>query len=1173
MHIKRFKRKKKKKLLTRITKLPWKWMMILGPIFVVIFCIVYGAFFLPSVKDASELSFAESTIIYDREALLPGAKPEQHILYVIHGDENREYMSLEEISPWMSQATVAIEDDQFYSHFGFDLPALVKVFIHEAFGIGPKRGGSTITQQLAKQVFLSSERSYIRKFKELLLSIKLEWHYSKDEILELYLNKIPYGNNAYGVEAAARTYFGKSARDLTITESAILASIPNRPTTYNPYGPNKDLLMGYYDYKDYYKTEAEARASEESITTPETTNETDNTEAEEIESNLENEEITDDIQDGNKLKVYKKGRKDLVLQRMLELDFITQEQFQQAWGEGLYTDFKRAKADIKAPHFVFYVRQQMEDKYGKEFLDKGGLRIYTTLDPDVQNAAEEVIAQKSANYATAYGANNVALTSINPDNGEILAYIGGKDFFDDTNDGQVDVLTSRRQPGSSFKPMVFAAGFEEGYAPGSVVFDVETDFGNNYKPQNFDQKFRGPTSFRKALNASLNIPAIKMAYLATPDKVLKVADKIGIKYEGDSDTHGVAIGVGVAEVEPLSHINAYQTFAGDGSYYEPTAILEIRNADGKVLEKTNTEDFKKEGLDPEVAAMVRNILTDETTRPTTDDFDWNNLLQLAKLNNGAKTGTSNRVINNPEFNREIPESDDNRRFTTVPGDSWTIGFTPHLVTGVWVGNNRGKPMKSGSTGMTVAAPIWKATMENAHEILIKKGADPDKEYNEPKPLQIKEINALSGKLATEDTPENLRVTDVFPSFNLPTETDNSIIEKEINIFTGKEADEKTPKAFIRKVKILNLASLKPDLPNWQTPVEEWLNEHPEFLISLGVELEEESEEDDTEENKTNNWRIPEVLLRDLPPFLQKRIRDMQERGEDIDWSQLQDPSDQSAPKISILSPKSKVTTGQINVMVSTQAKYPIESVEYYLDDELIYQAKKSPFTGKFTIPEDFNFRSKHTIKAVLLDENFGIAEDEITVTVGADDKGPEIIILGPFSNQSIPINSEIQIQAQVTDLQSSVDRVEFLVNNKSLGISTTPPFTRSFTPTDRGRKTIAIKAWDTQGNVSNKSIPVNIERENIIEETNPFISEIDQRFRTVYIETTFPSPDKIEAAQLVISKPEKIILQVNWDEITRYKQVYLPKDKNLSGTATAALYIKRFGEDKMQKINQRTINF
>jgi peptidoglycan glycosyltransferase len=407
---------------------------------------------------------------------------------------------------------------------------------------------------------------------------------------------------------------------------------------------------------------------------------------------------------------------------------------------------------------VFYVREQVENKYGQEFLSQGGLQIYTTLDPDIQAQAEETVRIKTEGYANVYGAENVAMAAINPDNGEILAYIGGKDWFNTEADGQVDVLTSSRQPGSSFKPLVYAAAFMAGYSPATVVFDVETDFGAGYTPQNFNERFQGPVSVRNALNQSLNIPAIKMAALATAEKVLELTQKLNIPFEGDADMHGVAIGIGVAELQPLAHIASFQAFAGDGSINDPVAILEIRNAAGDVLEKIDPEANKRPGLDPQIAALVRNILTDEQARPVTDGFAWNTFLELApNFNSGAKTGTSNRVIKNPVFNEGEEESDNNRRFLTVPGDSWTIGFTPHLVSGVWVGNNRGKPMKSGATGLTVAAPVWKNFMDEAHKILVEKGADPDKKYQEPTPLASVEINRLTGKRVTKQTPAHLRV--------------------------------------------------------------------------------------------------------------------------------------------------------------------------------------------------------------------------------------------------------------------------------------------------------------------------------------------------------------------------------------------------------------------------------
>lgn len=1149
---------------------------------------VYGAFFLPSVKDAAELSFAESTIIYDRGALEPGAKPENHILYVIHGDENRDYIPLEEISPWVPKATLAIEDDQFYHHFGFDLPALVKVFLHEAFGLGSKRGGSTITQQLAKQVFLSSERSYTRKFKELLLSIKLEWHYSKDEILELYLNKIPYGNNAYGIEAAARTYFGKSARDLTIAESAILASIPAAPTRFSPYGSNVDLLMGYYEYENY-STEAEARAAADAET-EENPAPTPAAEATPTEADAEAPATEDDNE--GKLKVYKKGRKDLVLQRLLDLEMITPNQFYQAWSEATDLEFKRGVSDIVAPHFVFYVREQVEAKYGQEFLSQGGLQIYTTLDPEIQQQAESTIALKTAGYANVYGAENVAMVALNPDNGEILAYVGGKDWFDRDADGQVDVLTSRRQPGSSFKPLVYAAAFMEGFAPATVAFDVETDFGGGYVPQNFDEKFLGPVSLRSALNRSLNIPAIKMAALATPEKILALAKALGVKYDGDADTHGVAIGVGVAEVEPLSHIASFQAFTGDGSFHDPIGILEIRNAAGKVLEKVNHEDTKREGLDSQIAALVRNVLTDETARPVTGEgeeaFDWNTFLELKpEFNSGAKTGTSNRVIKNPEFNTELPESDDNRRFLTVPGDSWTIGFTPHLVAGVWVGNNRGKPMKSGATGMTVAAPVWKNFMDNAHEILLKNGADPEKKYNEPTPLVSVEINRLTAKLATESTPAHLRVTEVYPGYALPTDFDTEAGKVVINMFTGEAADESTPEFAKRTINRLPLASLQPDKESWQVPVQKWINRHPIFMNSLGAQMDVEratTDEDGEEAETTDTWQMPAEWLADLSPSLQRRWRQLQNQAkitnQSVDWQQLTGDQDRDPSSgigndftFKITSPDRTISPGEVNVQVEYNPRTQLEAVEYYWDDSLIYKAVKAPFVGRFKIPTNTSLGSSHTITAVATSTNFKTAEDSRTVRVQRDLAGPNIIFLGPLANQRLPINASVQVVADVTDEQSGVAVVEFFLNDQSLGTDRSAPFSTSFiAPEKMGRHYVLVKAEDLNGNQSEKSIPITVTRETLSEAAEPFIAKAEKNFRTISVVTEFPDPSQIVQAQLVISEPEKVWLQETWDEVQKFKYFYVPVSAT-RGSASVQLYIQRLGEDGLEKIDTKTVRF
>lgn len=1051
---------------------------------------LYTIFILPSVKNAEQLSFAQSTIIYDREALNPEEDPNDHILYVIHGDENRDYIPLEKISPHLVNATLAIEDDGFYKHFGFDVGGIVKAVFAE-LGMGKARGGSTITQQLVKNSFLSRERTYTRKLNELLLSLKVEANYSKDEILELYLNKIPYGSNAHGIEAASRTFFGKSASELTIAESAILASLPVAPTRFSPYGSKIEQLMGYEKF---------------------------------------NEETGE--------KEYKKGRKDLVLQRMLDLKMITFDEFQQAWAESKTIEFKTHRIDIKAPHFVFLVREQLENKFGKDFLKNGGLRIYTTLDPKLQEIAETTVVEKSAHYPSTYGAKNAALVSLNPDNGQILAYVGGRDYFDTENDGQVDVLTSERQPGSSYKPYAYAAAFLEGFVPSTVVFDVETDFGGNYRPQNFDGAFSGPVSFRDALNRSLNIPAVKAAYLATPAKVMALAEKAGVLQKGSAEDHGVAIGIGVSEVQPLSHISAYQNFVNSGTYYEPSTLLEVRDAQGKVLETFDKDKQEREGIDPDAAALVRHILTDESTRPTTDGFDWNKLLQLPGIDNGAKTGTSNRIIRNPEFNTELPEDkDENPKFITTPGDSWTIGFSPHMITGVWVGNNRGEPMRPGATGLTVAAPIWRSFMINAHEKLFEQDADPEKPYANTPPLQLQQVNKFSGKIATDKTPKSLVKEEVFASISSPVSLDDSVYEIEIDRRTGLPANRLTPRHRRSKQFILKLESIKPDLPHWNNPVLEWISEHPQFMSSLGT-IEETPDEPLLESTFANE-----------DPTVSKNV--------EKSTRQLSNP-----PTIEIISPRNNGTVGNgiIEVRVSVKSRYDIKGVEFYLNDTFVTSSNTWPYTTSL----DLKSLSKATIKAIAVDKRGAYSEHEIKVNIDSDTQGPEIKFLGPIGNQRIPLNATIHALADITDFGSGVKVAEFFLDDQSLGFDQTAPYEKTFTSSKPlGKRIITIKAWDLHGNISEKSIPIMFDREKTIQESSPQITNIYNYRTSVSVDIVVPNMEKYEWVEIIAEQGNEILYSKQIADPQKFMQFQIPK--NNKGRAKLRLYAKPVDNENIEE--------
>lgn len=1083
-----------------LNNFPWwkRGLVLIGAGFLVL--VLYSLIFLPSVSNNEELIFAESTVIYDRGALEPGADLTQHVLYTIHGDENREFIPLEEISPWVAKATIAIEDDGFYSHMGFDIGGIIKAALNKIFGIGSARGGSTITQQLVKNTFLSSEKTITRKFKEILLSIKMEIVFSKDEILELYLNKIPYGHNAHGIEAAARKFFGKSSRDLTIAEAAILASLPARPTYFSPYGANRNMLMGFYEFD---------------------------------ENTSQNE--------------YKKGRKDLVLQRMLDEEVITFEQFQEAFTEAKEIQFTANRTDIRAPHFVFRVRQMLEDKFGKEFLSNGGLQVFTSLDPELQQIAEDAIELKTPHYAKTYGAQNVALASINPSTGEILAYVGGKDYFNSEIDGQVDVLGSTRQPGSSFKPLVYASAFEAGYAPSSIIFDVETDFGGNYKPQNFDGEFAGPVSARESVNRSLNIPAVKMAYVATPKKIFENAQKLGIQIEGSAEHHGIAIGIGVGEVEPLSHINSYQTFVNGGPWFEPTAILEIRNSEGKVLEKAKFSDNLHDGLDPEAAALVRNILTDETTRPTTggeedeeEAFDWNRYLQLNELDNAAKTGTSNRQVDNPDFDRSKPENEEtNPRKIIAPGDSWTIGFTPQLVTGVWVGNNRGEPMKPGATGLTVAAPVWREYMLNAHELLkTERNINIDESLYPEVELQKRKINKLTGRLASDVTPTELVVEALFASYATPIDIDKTkVVKNRYGVENSKS--------------VLDLTSIKPDMPNWEEPVQEWLREHPRFLSSNGLIR-------DTSEGL------------DLTDFI---TRDPNRQGPQSSRSIQQNNTRSDNPKVAFITPRDNgtISAGRLAVNIEANSKFGIEKVDLYFDDQLITTDKLYPYEKTINIPSSIPQGSTHILEAVATDRGGLQGVAQIEVTVEPDTTGPEIVFIGPVPQERIPINARLDVLVDVKDFQSRVRVVEFLLDGASLNTLQNPPYRHTIqTIGEVGKHDLTIRAWDENGNMNERSIPIYYEREKMIITSDPEITDVKNYRKSASVNLSVPKPEDVEYIMLQAVKDSNIIFEEKITSPAKFTQLQI--EKNTTGKVRLELWTKTH-DKKITRTSQKTVEF
>lgn len=617
---------------------------------------------LPDPNKLLEREVAESTKIYDRTG--------ETILYDIHGEEKRTLISLSDIPQSVRDATIAIEDKGFYQHQGFSLWAMFRTAVTNVF-YSRKAGGSTLTQQFIKNAVFTTEKSYTRKLKEIILAYRLEKKFSKDEILQMYFNEIPYGSNAYGVEAASLKYFGKHAKDLDLAESAVLAAMVQSPSRYSPYGPNKDTLLSRQKY---------------------------------------------------------------VLDLMVEQNMVSKEEAEAA--KNVKLTFKAPNENIIAPHFVMYVKQLLAEKYGEKAIEQEGLKIYTTLDTYKQNVAEEVVKKKTADNEKKYNASNAALVSIDPKTGQVLAMVGSRDYFDDSIDGQVNVALQPRQPGSSIKPIIYAAAFEKGYTPNTILYDVVTNFstsGTSYEPRNYNGKEYGPVSMRKALAGSLNIPAVKTLYLTGLDPVLALSKKLGYTTLTDKDRFGLSLVLGGGEVRLLEHTNAYSAFAREGVIHNPSFILKVEDRNGKVLEEFKNEEERV--FDGNIARQINSVLSDNGERAFI--FGGSNFLTLGNRPVAAKSGTTN-----------------NNR------DAWTIGYTPSLVTGVWVGNNNNTEMKGGADGSVVAAPIWNEYMrtvlgnvniENFNAPNIPKTGKPVLDGTDIGQVKVK-IDKASGLLATEYTP-------------------------------------------------------------------------------------------------------------------------------------------------------------------------------------------------------------------------------------------------------------------------------------------------------------------------------------------------------------------------------------------------------------------------------------
>ncbi len=596
---------------------------------------------MPTIDIIEKQRSGLSTKIYDKTG--------EVLLYDMHQDVRRTFVPLTEISDHVKEATISIEDSGFYSHFGVEPFAVFRAIVRnlqdgDLFG---GQGGSTITQQVVKNTLLVQEKTISRKLKEWVLAVKLERDLTKDEILELYLNEIPYGGTKYGIEEASQGFFGKKANELTLAESAYLAALPQAPSYYSPYGSHKDALD---------------------------------------------------------------ARKNKVLEKMLEFKYITQEEYDAAMQENVaFRPF--TSGSIKAPHFVFYVIDELTKTYGEE-LAQANLTVITTLDWELQKEAERIVYERALENSEKYNASNASLMAVDPKTGGILVMVGSRDYFDEEVDGNFNIGLAKRQPGSSFKPFAYAAAFKKGYTTETVLYDVKTQFstacaksdftseGDCYSPGNYDDAFRGPMTIREALAQSINVPAVKALYLAGMKETIELARSMGISTLEDYKRYGLTLVLGGGEVSLLEMTSAYGVFANEGYKNPYTAIKEIKKGNA-----TEPYDHPKaeQVLDAEIARSISDILSDNVAR--TPAYGANSYLHFPERDVAVKTGTTN----------------DYR-------DTWIIGYTPEIAVGAWAGNNNNTAMEKKVAGFIVA-PMWNEFM-NAYFAKYPETTD----FTEPEPL-------------------------------------------------------------------------------------------------------------------------------------------------------------------------------------------------------------------------------------------------------------------------------------------------------------------------------------------------------------------------------------------------------------------------------------------------------
>ncbi len=1041
-----FDNKKRLKKIWLYIIIGFSWFILLATI------IIYVKYILPlpDVKNLEKLNLAKSSIIYDRD---------WNELYKIY-KENRTYVNYENISKNIINALVAWEDKTFLKNSWVDFKRMLWAFIYYALWKTDKvEWTSTITQQLIRNTLIWNERKIERKIKEIYLSYKLSSSLSKEKILELYLNKIEFWSNSYGIEQASKTFFGKSAKDLEVLEGSILASLPKWPSYYSPY-THADRLLGYvyiYDKKEP-ANQMKILNEKDKLTYANDINPflkyIDNLKSKKISNSTnlicwinknyhkKNSFIIDkdwcslfdysklleflnsiQIENWWKIIEYQTWRKDFILQRMLEDNYINFDDYKNSVILSIWFKFEKNKERIKAAHFVLYIKEYLEKKYGKEFMDLGWLKIYTTIDSNLQNKAEELIEKYGATNAKRFWANNDALISIDNTTGDIIAMVWWRDYFNVENWWNVNMITSRLQPWSSFKPIVYANAINQNSIWSKTpIFDLQTNFPWWYTPSNFDWKFNWLMNISTALNNSRNIPAIKMVYLWWwENKVVELAKKLWFYNIADDWRYGASIWLWTVEVTPLEMAKAYTVFANLWEKKEVSPIVKILDSKWVIIEEKIKTTKKEQVLDSATAYIMNSILSDTSSRPAW----WNAFVSLSGRKVAAKTGTSTK------------QYEKNGKKIKLPRNLWTIWYTPQITTVVWVWNTDWKEVNMSWDWLNAAWPIWRDFMTYAHK--DKKVLD----WKMPAWVKTMTISKLTWNATEEWFREDLTNVSMFK--NLPIWKWTWLWIIKVDALCNWKISELTPEAWIKEIYTIDIHSLLPENKAWDWPIQEWIK----------------------------NWKYKETLweLVDSDDIIQNTICKREENP--IIWN---------VQIVSKINTNSQLLTWINYIELAYRSDSPIIKIDILLDDIKIDEIslpwkKEWSYKWNFKIPDNYKWVYDITIRAVN-NEYYSSDETKEIEIVDQDNIPPTIIIKNPI-DKSIKLHNsweEFNLRWEIND-NGNLKSINIYIDEKTLKLWLTDRsfvFPISWENLEIWTHTITVEAIDNSENKSSEDINLEI---------------------------------------------------------------------------------------------------